>query len=214
MFLDDVVVPAGALLGREGSGFGPMQTRLATRRLEIAGWCINSDATDAVLPNPEQKLRAGMFVQVEVELPGSRPQVVVPATAVSYASYGNSIFVFESAGLCIAHLSHLHHLLEPADIDTLGRIDIVMVPVDGIWTMSQIPEPAPLELWDCFPEFESKIRIAPTTLSVVTGFPGHGKSHLFQQVWFNIARNYGIKVAIFSAETRLKPFIQEALAAL
>jgi L-ascorbate metabolism protein UlaG (beta-lactamase superfamily) len=51
--------------------------------------------------------------------------------------YGNSIFVFETAGLCIAHLSHLHHLLQPADIDALGHIDIVMVAVDGIWTMSQ-----------------------------------------------------------------------------
>lgn len=51
--------------------------------------------------------------------------------------HGNSIFVFESAGLCIAHLGHLHHLLEPRDLDALGRIDVVMVPVDGIWTMSQ-----------------------------------------------------------------------------
>jgi L-ascorbate metabolism protein UlaG (beta-lactamase superfamily) len=51
--------------------------------------------------------------------------------------YGNSIFVFEAGGLCIAHLSHLHHLLEPADIATLGHVDIVMVAVDGIWTMSQ-----------------------------------------------------------------------------
>jgi L-ascorbate metabolism protein UlaG (beta-lactamase superfamily) len=51
--------------------------------------------------------------------------------------YGNSIFVFEAGGLCIAHLSHLHHLLEPADIATLGHVDIVMVAVDGLWTMSQ-----------------------------------------------------------------------------
>lgn len=51
--------------------------------------------------------------------------------------YGNSIFVFETAGLCIAHLSHLHHLLEPQDIAALGRIDVVMVAVDGAWTMSQ-----------------------------------------------------------------------------
>ncbi len=50
---------------------------------------------------------------------------------------GNSIFVFEVAGLCIAHLSHLHHLLEPPDIAALGHIDVVMVPVDGAWTMSQ-----------------------------------------------------------------------------
>jgi L-ascorbate metabolism protein UlaG (beta-lactamase superfamily) len=51
--------------------------------------------------------------------------------------YGNSIFVFETGGLCIAHLSHLHHLLAPADISALGHIDIVMVAVDGGWTMSQ-----------------------------------------------------------------------------
>jgi L-ascorbate metabolism protein UlaG (beta-lactamase superfamily) len=50
---------------------------------------------------------------------------------------GNSIFVFEAGGLCIAHLSHLHHLLEPADLNTLGHIDIVMVAIDGQWTMSQ-----------------------------------------------------------------------------
>jgi L-ascorbate metabolism protein UlaG (beta-lactamase superfamily) len=41
--------------------------------------------------------------------------------------YGNSIFVFRTGGLCIAHLSHLHHLLEPRDIAALGHIDIVMV---------------------------------------------------------------------------------------
>jgi L-ascorbate metabolism protein UlaG (beta-lactamase superfamily) len=51
--------------------------------------------------------------------------------------YGNSIFVFETGGLCIAHLGHLHHLLEPADIAALGHIDIVMVAVDGGFTISQ-----------------------------------------------------------------------------
>ena len=52
-------------------------------------------------------------------------------------AYGNSIFVFETAGLCIAHLSHLHHLLEPQDLAALGRIDVLMAAVDGTWTMSQ-----------------------------------------------------------------------------
>ncbi len=51
-------------------------------------------------------------------------------------AYGNSIFIFESAGLCIAHLSHLHHLLEPADVAALGHIDIVMAPVDGAYTLA------------------------------------------------------------------------------
>ena len=51
--------------------------------------------------------------------------------------YGNSIFLFESAGLCIAHLSHLHHLLTEQDLVLLGHIDVVMVPIDGTYTMSQ-----------------------------------------------------------------------------
>jgi L-ascorbate metabolism protein UlaG (beta-lactamase superfamily) len=59
--------------------------------------------------------------------------------------YGNSIFVFETGGLCIAHLSHLHHLLEPRDLDALGHIDIVMVAVDGAFTMSQTDAAAVVE---------------------------------------------------------------------
>ncbi|MFO1035293.1 MAG: MBL fold metallo-hydrolase [Geminicoccaceae bacterium] len=48
----------------------------------------------------------------------------------------NSIFVFEVADLCIAHLGHLHHLLTPQHLGELGVIDVVMVPVDGAYTMS------------------------------------------------------------------------------
>ena len=51
--------------------------------------------------------------------------------------YGNSVFVFETAGLCIGHLGHLHHLLTPDDLATLGQLDIVMVPIDGALTSNQ-----------------------------------------------------------------------------
>ncbi len=50
---------------------------------------------------------------------------------------GNSIFVFEAAGLCIGHLGHLHHEPSPAQYAALGRIDAVMAPVDGGFTMAQ-----------------------------------------------------------------------------
>lgn len=49
--------------------------------------------------------------------------------------YGNSIFIFETAGLCIAHLGHLHHTLTPEHLAAIGTIDVVLVPVDGSWTM-------------------------------------------------------------------------------
>lgn len=48
---------------------------------------------------------------------------------------GNSIFVFEAAGLCIGHLGHLHHEPTPEDYALLGRLDVVMVPVDGGLTL-------------------------------------------------------------------------------
>ena len=50
--------------------------------------------------------------------------------------HGNSIFVFESGGVCIAHLGHLHHTLTPAHIEEMGRIDVVLVPVDGTYTLN------------------------------------------------------------------------------
>ncbi len=52
-------------------------------------------AVQATLPNPGEVLRAGMFGQVEVVLPQPDQVVAVPATAISYASYGNSVFVVE-----------------------------------------------------------------------------------------------------------------------
>jgi L-ascorbate metabolism protein UlaG (beta-lactamase superfamily) len=48
---------------------------------------------------------------------------------------GNSIFVFDVAELCIAHLGHLHHTLTPQHLAQLGPIDVLFAPVDGTWTL-------------------------------------------------------------------------------
>lgn len=50
---------------------------------------------------------------------------------------GNSIFVFETAGLCIGHLGHLHHTPTEAQYAALGRLDVVMAAVDGSMTIHQ-----------------------------------------------------------------------------
>ena len=47
----------------------------------------------ATLSNPEGKLRPGMFVQVQVGLGASRPVIALPASAISYAPYGDSVFI-------------------------------------------------------------------------------------------------------------------------
>jgi L-ascorbate metabolism protein UlaG (beta-lactamase superfamily) len=48
---------------------------------------------------------------------------------------GNSIFVFEIANMCIAHLGHLHHTLNQQQLNEIGRIDAVMAAVDGNLTL-------------------------------------------------------------------------------
>lgn len=47
----------------------------------------------ATLANPEGKLQPGMFVQVEVALGASQSVVTLPASAISYAPYGDSVYV-------------------------------------------------------------------------------------------------------------------------
>ncbi|MDJ0740583.1 MAG: efflux RND transporter periplasmic adaptor subunit [Gammaproteobacteria bacterium] len=49
----------------------------------------------ARVANPDEKLRSGMFVNVEVVLPDAKPVLPVPATAVLYAPFGDSVFVVE-----------------------------------------------------------------------------------------------------------------------
>jgi membrane fusion protein (multidrug efflux system) len=55
----------------------------ATRNIQV----------QATLPNPDGKLRPGMFVQAEVALGPSQSVVVLPASAINYAPYGDSVFV-------------------------------------------------------------------------------------------------------------------------
>jgi membrane fusion protein (multidrug efflux system) len=55
----------------------------ATRNVQI----------QATLANAQGKLRPGMFVQVDVGLGASRSVITLPASAISYAPYGDSVFV-------------------------------------------------------------------------------------------------------------------------
>jgi membrane fusion protein, multidrug efflux system len=57
----------------------------ATRNISVQG----------TLPNPDHALRPGMFAKVDVVLPQKNPVLVIPATAIAYAPYGDSVFVIE-----------------------------------------------------------------------------------------------------------------------
>lgn len=47
----------------------------------------------ATLANPDGRLRPGMFVEAEVVAGANRPVIALPASAISYAPYGDSVFV-------------------------------------------------------------------------------------------------------------------------
>ena len=49
----------------------------------------------ASFENPDHKLRPGMFAKVNIQLPQAEQVVVVPRTAISYAPYGNAVFVLQ-----------------------------------------------------------------------------------------------------------------------
>ena len=55
----------------------------ATRNIQV----------QATLSNPQGKLRPGMFVQVELGMGASRQVITLPASAINYAPYGDSVFV-------------------------------------------------------------------------------------------------------------------------
>ena len=58
---------------------------VSTRNVRVRG----------TLPNPDGRLRPGMFANVDVISPEKRPVLVIPATAVIYAPYGDSVFALE-----------------------------------------------------------------------------------------------------------------------
>ncbi|AOS46228.1 Multidrug resistance protein MdtA precursor [Lacunisphaera limnophila] len=86
-----------------GQEVGILVDAFPDRRFAATVTAINAEvdaatrniAVQATMANPGEVLRAGMFARVEVQMTDAEPQVVVPATAISYASYGNSVFVVE-----------------------------------------------------------------------------------------------------------------------
>lgn len=103
----------------------------------------NSHFTDMPEPGIKHVLRgwgtaSGAAVTHDLEVGDVRVRNVVT----NIRDYGggtqlfaNSIFIFEIAGLCIAHLGHLHHTLTPKHLEQIGQIDIALVPVDGSYTL-------------------------------------------------------------------------------
>lgn len=48
----------------------------------------------------------------------------------------NTVFLWEMEGVRVCHMGDLGHVLETSDIQALGRVDLVMIPVGGIYTVN------------------------------------------------------------------------------
>jgi L-ascorbate metabolism protein UlaG (beta-lactamase superfamily) len=136
-----IETPTGVTIATDFSGFygaDPLPRIVTMNRAHSSHYTLNPDpGIEYVLPgwNPAGPEPAEHHVVVD--------DVYVRNVTTDIRSWeggmvpdANSIFIFETAGLCIGHLGHLHHQLTEAHYAEIGRLDIVMVPVDGGLTLS------------------------------------------------------------------------------
>ena len=107
-------------------------------RAHISHWTPNPDpAIPHVLPGWSDVVGepVGHNLDLDEMLVRTVSTDIRSSAAAGVERNGNAIFVFEVAGLCIGHLGHLHQ--EPSDEQyaALGRLDVVMAPVDGGLTL-------------------------------------------------------------------------------
>ena len=88
-------------------------------------------------------------------------------------------------------------------------------PQEGLYKLSELPEPPPLTIWTpSIPGFEGKVHLAPRTLSVVTGHPGHGKTAVWGQIWQDLCWRYNLVCCTASFETRPRPHLRRQIRSL
>ena len=92
--LSDVTVGAAVRLLVGGDEAGALDGAIAAVDPSVDA-VTRSVKLRATASDPDKKLRPGMFVKVAVVLASKHPVVVVPATALVHASYGDSVFVVE-----------------------------------------------------------------------------------------------------------------------
>lgn len=72
----------------------PIEGRITAINSEVEAETRNI-RVQATVANPEEQLRPGMFVNVAVVMPSKLEVLTIPATAVLYAPYSNSVFIVE-----------------------------------------------------------------------------------------------------------------------
>jgi membrane fusion protein (multidrug efflux system) len=85
----------GAVRVIAGGGAGAAFTGRITAKESTVDEATRNMQIQATVSNVRGALRSGMFVQTEVGVGASRTVVPLPASAISYAPYGNSVYIVE-----------------------------------------------------------------------------------------------------------------------
>lgn len=95
---------------------------------------------------------------------------------------------------------------------TIHRLPINPWSIAGLHTLDDLPERAVIDTWKTgFFDWTGKVSLAPGTVSVVTGLPGSGKTHLWAQIWNYVVGKYGLVAMIASFECAPKPHYRRYL---
>lgn len=79
-------------------------------------------------------------------------------------------------------------------------------PAEGLFDIYDIPAPPKMTLWELgFDGWERRVHLAPGTLSLVIGQPGHGKTNLWGQIWQQVVQRYNLVACVATFETKPKP---------
>jgi len=96
--------------------------------------------------------------------------------------------------------------------DNVFRIPVSDATLKGLCTLDNFDEPKPRELWNTgFFEWAGKVALSPGMVSIVTGLPGSGKTHLWAQIWHYVLAKYDLVAGIASFECRPKPYYRRYL---
>ena len=94
---DVAQVPVGAAvrvtLDRASNPSGAVFAGKITAMDSVVNEATRNVGVQATLANPDGRLKPGMFVQAEVPLPAGRSAIALPASAINYAPYGDSVFI-------------------------------------------------------------------------------------------------------------------------
>ena len=84
--------------------------------------------------------------------------------------------------------------------------------IEGLYSIDELPERPPRTVWrNVLNGFDDGVALGGNCCSVLTGEPGSGKTHISAQIAFNVAKAYGVKIAVATFETLAKPQYQRFL---